>query len=168
MTTVDVCVVGFGLSCVPLLRELDLRGIPYRIISEGDSIWDKLDARGRLDFDLVSSYLTSFFSFELDRDKAEDYFPTAREFHAHYRRRRQEYEDRILADRVVRIENGPAHSLVITRDGLRLQAKHVVIATGFSRSMQHTLATFDFDIRDKTVLFDIFGDHLAEQSLGLI
>lgn len=154
----EVCVVGFGLAAVPLVRELDRLGVAHQIISNGESHWKKLDARGRLDFDLVSSYLTSFFSFDQEPDKAGDYFPTAREFYAKYQERLAQYQDRILDDRVERIVNYDDRSIVTTEGGERIEASHVVIATGFSRSLQRTLATFDYDIQDKTVLFDVFGD----------
>src|SRR5437016_2347174 len=58
---VKTIIVGFGFSCVPLLRELDRTGEEYLIISEKmpNPIWANLKRNGRLDFDLVSSYYTS-------------------------------------------------------------------------------------------------------------
>ena len=62
----EVLIIGFGLSAIPLIRELERDGIDYAVVSDGDgSIWDKLEKHGRLDFDLVSSLHTSLYSFEL-------------------------------------------------------------------------------------------------------
>ena len=36
MKETDVLLVGFGFSAIPLLRELDLSGVDYTIISEKD------------------------------------------------------------------------------------------------------------------------------------
>src|SRR5262249_40610580 len=52
---IDVIVVGFGFSAVPLIRELDATRTGFTIISaEDNSVWDNLNKSGRLDFDLVS------------------------------------------------------------------------------------------------------------------
>jgi NADH dehydrogenase FAD-containing subunit len=46
MRETDVLLVGFGFSAIPLLRELDLSGVDYTIISEKDgSIWASLAVR---------------------------------------------------------------------------------------------------------------------------
>ena len=59
----DRCIIGSGFSAIPLIRELERTETEYKIISEkGDSIWDKLDKSENLDFNLVSSYQTSFYS----------------------------------------------------------------------------------------------------------
>lgn len=55
-------VIGFGFSTLPLYRELDRTGEEYLIISDPDPkpIWETLRKGGNLDFDLVSSYYTSY------------------------------------------------------------------------------------------------------------
>src|SRR5690242_18556143 len=79
MKETDVLVVGFGFSAIPLLRELDLSGVSYTIISEQDgSVWARLAGSGGIDFDLVSSYYSSFYTFDLVEDFSEDRYPTAR------------------------------------------------------------------------------------------
>ena len=44
LVDVEHLVVGFGYSCIPLLREFDLRGQSYTIVSTGPSIWEQLEA----------------------------------------------------------------------------------------------------------------------------
>jgi hypothetical protein len=52
----EVLIIGFGFSSVPLIRELKRTGTDFRVIFAGEqSVWDRLEERGRLDFDLVSS-----------------------------------------------------------------------------------------------------------------
>ena len=159
MRETDVLLVGFGFSAIPLLRELDLSGVRYTIISEQDgSIWASLTRSGGLDFDLVSSYYTSFYTFDLVEDFSEDRYPTAREFYDMHLRYYRQYQDRIVVDRVTLIENTRDHSLVHTRSGERFKAKHVVVSTAFRRRIVDALTTFDCSIRDKTVVFDTIGD----------
>jgi hypothetical protein len=55
MKETGVVLVGFDFSAVPLLRELDLSGVNYTIISEKDgSVWASLARSGGIDFDLRS------------------------------------------------------------------------------------------------------------------
>ena len=97
MKETDVLLVGFGFSAIPLLRELDLSGVNYTIMSEQDgSIWASLSRSGGLDFDLVSSYYTSFYTFDLVEDFSEDRYPTAQEFYDMHRRYYRKYQDRIV------------------------------------------------------------------------
>jgi hypothetical protein len=83
---VDILIVGFGFSVLPLIRELDRSGRRYTIISQKNSVWDRLRRADRLDFDLVSSHYTSFYSFDLVKNHRADGFPTAKEFHSLQRR----------------------------------------------------------------------------------
>src|SRR3954447_10275797 len=102
----EVTIVGFGFSAVPLVRELERTGTPYTVISSDfASIWDGLERSGRLDFDLVSSYLTSFYSFDLVEMFEKDGYPTAAEYFARQKKWRAFYGDRIVHDDVVRIDN---------------------------------------------------------------
>jgi len=159
MKETDVLLVGFGFSAIPLLRELDLSGVNYTIVSEQDgSIWASLTRSGRLDFDLVSSYYTSFYTFDLVEDFSEDRYPTAREFYDMHLRYYRKYRDRIVVDRVTLIENQGDHSIVHTESGERFKARHVVISTAFRRRVVDSLTTFDCSIRNQTVVFDTIGD----------
>lgn len=159
MKETDVLLVGFGFSAIPLLRELDLSGVRYTIISEKDgSVWASLARSGGIDFDLVSSYYTSFYTFDLVEDFGEDRYPTAREYYAMHLRYYRKYQDRIIVDRVTLIENTRDHSIVHTSTGERFTAKHVVVATAYRRRIVESLTTFDCSIRNKTVVFDTIGD----------
>jgi hypothetical protein len=159
MKETDVLLVGFGFSAIPLLRELDRSGVDYTIISEKDgSVWASLARSGGIDFDLVSSYYTSFYTFDLVDDFSEDRYPTAREFYEMHLRYYHKYQDRIIVDRVTLIENKSDHSIVHTKSGDRFRAKHVVISTAYRRRIVESLTTFDCSIRDKTVVIDSIGD----------
>ena len=159
MKETDVLLVGFGFSAIPLLRELDLSGVRYSIISEKDgSIWATLARSGGLDFDLVSSYYTSFYTFDLVEDFGPDRYPTAQEFYDMHLRYYRKYQDRIIVDRVTLIENKTDHSIVHTQSGDRFKARHVVISTAYRRRMNAALSTFDCSIRDETIVFDTIGD----------
>ena len=156
---IDVCIIGGGFSAVPLARELERTGADFRIVSEaGDTVWDRLSANGRLDFDLVSSTLTSFYSFDLAASFREDSYPTATQFHAMQQRWRQEFSDRTLRDLVVRVENFEDHSVVCTRSGETFKARHVVFCTGFKRAVMADLASVDYSVTNRTFLFDTMGD----------
>ena len=159
MKETEILLIGFGFSAIPLVRELDLSGVDYTILSEEDgSIWARLERAGRLDFDLVSSYYTSFYSFDLVESSCEDHYPTAREFYDMHLRYRRKYRDRIVVDRVTRIENKRDHSLVHTRSGDLIRAKHVVLSTAYRRRITDALLHFDCGIRNQTVVFDGMGD----------
>ena len=151
MKETDVLLVGFGFSAIPLLRELDASGVNYTIISEKDgSVWTSLVRSGGLDFDLVSSYYTSFYTFDLVDDFSEDRYPTAQEFYDMHLRYYRKYQDRIIVDRVTLIENKSDHSIVHTASGDRFKAKHVVVSTAFRRRVVDSLTTFDCNIHNKT------------------
>jgi len=99
-------IVGFGLSAIPLIRELELSGEPFLIISGKDTLWRALEKKGRLDFDLVSSKFTSFYSFDLVEQLSDDTFPSAREFYEYQMKYFDQYADRIIDDHVVLVEYG--------------------------------------------------------------
>jgi hypothetical protein len=71
-TSTEVLIIGFGFSIIPLITELERDGIDYVAVSDGDSIWDKLEKHDRLDSDMVSSMHTSLQSFELVNRDAKD------------------------------------------------------------------------------------------------
>ena len=155
----EVCVIGFGFSAIPLVRELDRTQTEFEIISaESGSVWDRLSESGRLDFSLVSSYQTSFYSFDQAKDYEKDYYPTARQFYEMHKRWRSVYEEKIIRDFVTKIENFKDYSLISTRSGQTYKAKHVVIATGFGRLMNTFLSDFDYNVSNKTFVFGTMGD----------
>jgi hypothetical protein len=156
---IDVVIVGFGFSAIPLVRELEATGAEYKIIStDGNSVWDALRSSGRMDFDLVSSYLTSFFSFDLAEDFEHDYYPRATEFHEMHRKWQRFYAAKIVRDTVTRVENFPDHSIVYTESGNPISARHVVFSTGFGRAILRDLTSLDYDAANQTFVFDTIGD----------
>ncbi len=156
----ETLIIGFGFSAIPLIRELERDGKDYLVISEGKSIWCQLEERGRLDFDLVSSKLTSLYSFELVNQDTKDCYPTAREFLEFQRKYQKQYESRVVKDWVTEVRNWKSHSLVYTKTGRVFKATHLVIATAFRRKMNKSLTHFDYDSADQntTVVFTTFGD----------
>src|SRR5450631_2940162 len=143
---VKTLIVGFGFSCVPLLRELDRTGEKYLIVSEKipNPIWANLKRNGRLNFDLVSSYNTTFYSFDqAERFKSGngfmDGYPAASEFHDMHLAYYEKYKDRIVGDEVTRIDNYDCFSLVHTESGSVYRAENVVVSTGFRRNIHDAL-----------------------------
>lgn len=156
---IEVCIIGFGFSAIPLIRELERTKTEYQIISaKDDSVWDKLEKSGNLDFNLVSSYQTSFYSFDLVKDFEKDYYPTAKQFYEMHKRWRAVYEDKVIRDLVVRIDNFKDYSLITTSSGQTFQARSVVIATGFGRLMNSFLNEFDYSVSNKTFVLPGMGD----------
>lgn len=155
---VDILIVGFGFSCIPLLRELDKDNIAYSIVSDINPVWKELQKNNRLDFDLVSSYYTSFYSFDLVNDIQTDRYTTAKEYYNMHLRYLKKYENKIIYDHVDRIENYAEYSLVYTQSGRLFQANNVILSVGFKRKILNALATFDYRINNKTVVFTTMGD----------
>jgi hypothetical protein len=156
---IDVVVVGFGFSAVPLIRELESTGTTFTIISAaGNSVWDGLSKSGRLNFDLVSSYLTSFYSFDLAEEFERDFYPCAPRYYAMHQKWRSVYRHKIVDDVVTRVDNFADHSVVYTRSGEAIKARHVVFATGFSRAIFDHLANTDYNAPNQTFVFDSMGD----------
>ena len=156
---IEVCIIGFGFSAIPLIRELERTKTEYQIISgNDDSVWDKLEKSGNLDFNLVSSYQTSFYSFDLVKDYEEDYYPTAKQFYEMHKRWRAVYGDKVIREFVVKIDNFKDHSVITTSSGQTFQARSVVIATGFDRLMNSFLNEFDYSVSNKTFVFPGMGD----------
>jgi len=155
----EVCIIGFGFSAVPLIRELKRTGTEFQIISEeGNSVWDGLNETGRLDFDLVSSYISSFYSFDLVKDFVEDYYPTSRQFYEMHKRWRNEYEKEVVWDLVTKIDNFKDHSVIFTKSGKTIKARHVVCSTGFRRAIHTDINHIDYTVSNKTFVFDTMGD----------
>jgi hypothetical protein len=159
IVSTDILIVGFGLSIIPLIRELEKDGVAYTLISDGNSIWEKLDKEGRLDFDLVSSRHTSMYSFELINQSTKDDYPTALEFLEFQRKYIKEYGSKLITDRVTEVQNHKDHSLIFTRSGQTYKAKNVIFATAFKRIMNKQLNEFNYDeAAGKTVVFNVYGD----------
>jgi hypothetical protein len=156
----EVLIIGFGFSVIPLLRELDRDGIDYAIIStSGESIWDRLERHGRLDFDMVSSLHSSVYSFELVKRATKDRYLTSKEFSAFISGYLAKYRSKVTEDFVTLVENHPGRSVVRTRSGKIFEAKHLVVATSFKRRMNHILNEFDYaTARSKTVVVNGMGD----------
>jgi len=155
---VDILVVGFGFSVIPLLRELDRSGRSYTILCEKNSVWDRLQRANRLDFDLVSSYYTSFYSFDLVDNLRKDGFPTAQEFYDRQQHYYEAYRQRITDDFVELVRNHEAFSTVHTRSGRIYKASQLIISTAFRRRIIEELSEFDYAISDKTIVFNTVGD----------
>ena len=143
---------------IPLLRELDRDNRSYTIICDKNAVWDRLHRAGRLDFDLVSSHYTSFYSFDLVDRVRGDGFPTAQEFYDYQHQYFLQYQDKIEDDYVTQIRNLADHSVVTTRGGRQYSARQLVIATGYRRRVLNELTEFDFDVTGKTIVFDTIGD----------
>lgn len=161
MVQVRTCkniVVGFGFSAIPLIKELENSGEPFLIISGKDTMWRALENRNRLDFDLVSSKFTSFYSFDLVEQLSDDTFPASREFYEYQMRYFKRYEDRIIDDHIELVENLDDCTLLRTKSGKTYQAENVILATGYSRKITESILNFDTDISGKTVVLDSIGD----------
>lgn len=159
-TKTETLIIGFGLTAIPLIRELERSGRDYTIISSGDNIWRKLEQAGRLDFDLVSSYMSTVYSFELARSEGtESWFPTATEFHEFIERYKKEYGSRVIEDWVTSVENREAGSVVQTKSGRIYEANNLVLSTSFRRKIHESILEYDFSkARDRTVVITTMGD----------
>ena len=155
----DIVIVGFGFSSIPLIRELERSDVNFAVISsENDSVWDRLNKYNRLNFDLVSSCLTSFFSFDLCEQYQGDYYPTAKQFYAMLCKWRNHYGHKVLNDKVLKVENSTDFSYIYTSNGAIIKARHLVFATGFSRSILSSLIDLNYEAQNQTFVFDTFGD----------
>ncbi|WP_109829390.1 thioredoxin reductase [Reichenbachiella versicolor] len=155
----EILIVGFGLTIIPLLRELRNDGKKYTIISDGNSVWERFENEDRLDFDLVSSVHTSMYSFELTDQSIKDRYPTSQEFLDFQRKHFKDYKSDVIKDFVSEVKNFKDHSLVYTEAGRAYKTKHLIFATAFKRLIHKSLNKFDYDAAEgKTVAFNVFGD----------
>ena len=170
ITSVEVLIIGFGLTAIPLIRELEEDGIDYAVVSGGDgSIWDKLEKHGRLDFDLVSSVHSSLYSFELVNRDAKDRYPTSKEYFAFIKKYQTQYSSKLINDWVTHVENHSTHSVVHTKSGRIFEAKHLVMATAFKRKMNQQLNEFDYaSAKNKTIAITAIGDSVNLMMAKLI
>ena len=157
----EVLIIGFGFSAIPLIRELEKDGVGYLVISSGESIWDKLEKHGRLDFDLVSSMHTSLYSFELVNRDAEDRYLTSKEYLSFIRKYLTQYSSKVIKDWVTLVENYSSHSIVRTQNGRIFEAKHLIVSTAFKRKMNQLLNEFDYaSAKNKTIAMTAMGDSI--------
>ena len=155
----EILIIGFGLSIIPLIRELEKDNKDYIIISDGDTIWERLEKKERLNFDLVSSKHTSFYSFDLVHLDTKDNYPTSKEFLRFQKKYQTKYGSNVIKDWVTEIENYDTYSNVYTRKGKIYKAKNLLISTAFKRKMNGVISDFDFAAtKNKTVALTGFGD----------
>ncbi|CAE8720944.1 unnamed protein product [Polarella glacialis] len=80
MVKCEVCIIGLGVSSLPLVKELEKSGTDYRVVSsDAFGVWQKLDAAGE-NFDLVTTIEStnySWWSYDYDFP-----FYTAKEYYA--------------------------------------------------------------------------------------
>jgi len=158
-SSTEVLIIGFGLSVIPLIRELEKDGINYLIVSNGESIWDKLEKHERLDFDLVSSMHTTLYSFELVNREVTDRYLTSKEYLTFIRTYQAKYDAKLVKDWVTLLENHISHSIVHTKSGGVFHAKHLIISTAFKRKMNELLNAFDYSsAKNKTIAMMGMGD----------
>lgn len=157
---VETLIVGFGFSVIPLLRELEAREQPYTLLSDGEPIWQQLAAKGRLGFDLVSSFHASFYVEDQVRAGVIDnYYPTAQEFYEYHERLFAEFRHRLTPDRVVSVDNHASHSTVTTASGKVYRTRNLVFSTGLGRPQNETIKELDLDeIEGQTLVFSAIGD----------
>jgi hypothetical protein len=159
VTSTEVLIIGLGLSAIPLIRELEKDGIEYVIVSQGQSIWERLEQHGRLDFDLVSSLHTSLYSFELVKRDPADRYPPSKEYAAFIRSYVSKYKSKVVDDRVASVENHSSYSVVRTQGGRVFETKHLIVSTAFRRRMNSLLNEFDYaSARNKTIAITAMGD----------
>jgi hypothetical protein len=160
-TKIDTLIIGFGMTAIPLIRELERTGRAYKVVSSGaGSIWDQLAAAGRLDFDLVSSYMSTFYSFELARSKnTVSRYPTSREYHEHIKRYQAEFGANLVDDWVTDVVNHETGSRVHTKSGAVYEARHLVFATAFRRLIHDAVLDYDFAAaKQRTIVLTHIGD----------
>ncbi|CAE8614658.1 unnamed protein product [Polarella glacialis] len=63
MVKCEVCIIGLGVSSLPLVKELEKSGTDYRVVSsDAFGVWQKLDAAGE-NFDLVTTIESTNYSW---------------------------------------------------------------------------------------------------------
>ena len=154
---VDNLIVGFGMAAIPIIRELELSGKSYKIISKNSNIWKQMKASGKLNFDLVSTKFSTYFSWDLVNCK-KDEFPTAREFFEYQRRYYEKYKHKITKDCVSKVLNFKTHSIVETISGKSYRVKNLIIAAGLKRKISDSIINFDRTIENKTIVINSSGD----------
>ncbi|MBV1860896.1 MAG: hypothetical protein KUG77_20945 [Nannocystaceae bacterium] len=159
--SVDVCVVGLGVSSLALLRLLVRSGKTFVVVSERDfGVWSRLAERGD-DFDLLSSNAVAAFSwwdFELDF-----HFFTASDYHQRLEADLcPEIRARTIRARAVRYEElrDGSFDVRLNGDAGTVHCRHLVVTAaqtvdgpGICDTLQETL-----HLKNKTVVIDGYGD----------
>jgi hypothetical protein len=159
--SVKVCVIGFGVSSLPLLRLLEKSNIPFRVVTEKFfGIWGALKESGD-NFDLLSTVHTATFSWW--DDVPEFPFISAQEF------ARRLFNDitptmrrntiQCKAYRYVRDSNGLC--TVVGEDGAPLvTCEHLVITTTQQIIPGEILkmCSDSLKMHNKTVLIEGYSD----------
>jgi hypothetical protein len=160
LTKTETLIIGFGLTAIPLIRELERSGRDYKVIASGPSIWDRLEQAGRLDFDLVSSYMSTIYSFEQVRTKITvSRYPTAKEYQAFLKRYQAEFGEHVIDDWVTAVESHEAYSVVHTKSGAVYETKNIVIATAFRRKIHQSILDYDYAAaHGRTIVVTGMGD----------
>jgi len=154
---VDNLIIGFGMSAIPIIRELELSGQSYKIISKNNNIWREMESSGKLNFDLVSTKFSTYFSWDLVDCKKDD-FPTAKEFFNYQKKYYEKYKNKIIKDNVSKIANYKTHSIVETQAGEIYKAKNLIIASGLKRKISESIINFDRKAENKTIVINSSGD----------
>eukprot|EP00657_Telonema_sp_P-1_P006823 TRINITY_DN2626_c0_g1_i1.p1 TRINITY_DN2626_c0_g1~~TRINITY_DN2626_c0_g1_i1.p1 ORF type:complete len:268 (-),score=61.36 TRINITY_DN2626_c0_g1_i1:298-1101(-) len=158
---VEVCIVGGKFATCPLIRELERTGTSYVVVDkDAPSIWESLEQAG-IDFDLVSSQSSSYYSFGLGEVYEGSYFPMGSEFLAFQRKWFSRIHDRskFISDEIILVEHTASSVMCTSKAGRRVRAKFAVIGTAFTRAVRSQILTLDHTtINNQVVLFDGFGD----------
>ena len=72
------------------------------------------EKENRLDFDLVSSLYSSFYSFDLVKELRPDSYPSAKDFYQMHKKHYEIYKDNLVEGYVEKIENYNSYSLIYT------------------------------------------------------
>lgn len=153
-----ILIIGYGFSAIPLVVELEKRNEDFLIITEKDTVWRHLHDKKRLDFDLVSSKYTTYYSYDLITEMTEDNFPTAQEFFEYQFKYFEQHKKYMVDDFVTHIDNYSDHSVVRTKRGDTYEAENLILATGYQRRITSDILNFDTTVSNKTIVFDTIGD----------
>ena len=177
---IETVIVGGSFSCVPVITELSRTGNKFVIISDLDEdgdircVWKNLSKHNCIDFDLVSSVLTSYYSYDLLNShdtNVRDRYPTANEFYEMIQKYHKKHKKWIIDGKVIKIENkinnnNNAYSIVYykkkedkdTKIISKIICKHLVLGLGFERKIMNKLLNFNYNICNKTIIFTTIGD----------
>jgi len=128
----EVCVIGLGVSSIPLLKLLQQSGTDFRVVtSTAFGIWRKLSDAGE-NFDLVTTIESTNYSWwDYDYDFP---FYTARSYHEKLLAElTPELNDRVQYAQVSCVEEKDGKYRIFGQDGeLLVSSSHLVHSVGFS------------------------------------
>ncbi|CAE7198423.1 unnamed protein product [Symbiodinium natans] len=127
----EVCVVGLGVSSLPLLKLLQQSGTDFRVVSStAFGIWDKLTAAGE-NFDLVTTIESTNYSWwDYDYDFP---FYTAKSYHEKLRAElTPELLDRLIRKDVTSVAEVGGRYQVWSGEELLVTCSKLVHAIGFA------------------------------------